>query len=108
MRIPFPHPHRIQQQNEQGGQLQLPTIAIVAICLGGIALVTVLLTAIFAIRNRRSGDEEEESAPDYEEDAYDTNVYVQQTPTQTQPPRAQVDESESFTVVSLDDNDYTD
>ena len=86
---------------------QLSTIAIVAICLGGIALVTVALTAGFAIRNKRADDTEDEAA-DYEQDAYGTDEYVETKPEPKQQARPQVDESDSFTVVSLDDKDYKD
>ena len=84
---------------------QLSTIAIVAICLGAIALVTVALTAGFAVRNRRAADAQD-AAPDYETDAYGEAQY--EAPQQPQNVRAQVDESDTFTVVSLDDKDYKD
>ena len=85
---------------------QLSTIAIVAICLGGIALVVVALTAGFAIRNKHAADDEDD-APDYETEAYGADAYeAPQEPVQNT--RPQVDESDSFTVVSLDDKDYKD
>lgn len=95
-----------EAEPEPAEHKQLSTIAIVAICLGGIALVVVALTAGFSIRNKHAAAAEDD-APDYETDAYGTDEYEapQQTPQNT---RAQVDESDSFTVVSLDDQDYKD
>jgi hypothetical protein len=96
------------EPEEMEQKMQIPTIAIVAICLGGIALVTVGLTAAFAIRNKRS-DGGEDIAPDYEQNAYGfTDEYTAPEREQPQTQRPQVDESDSFTVVSLDDKDYTD
>ena len=86
---------------------QLSTIAIVAICLGGIALVTVVLTAGFAIRNKRA-DDTEDAAPDYETDAYGTSDYTAPQNSEPQNTRPQVEEGDTFTVVSLDDKDYKD
>ncbi len=86
---------------------QLSTIAIVAICLGGIALVTVALTAGFAVRNKHAAAEDEDAAPDYETEAYGGDAY--EAPAEApQSARPQVDESDTFTVVSLDDKDYKD
>ncbi len=96
-----------QPQEPEEEHKQLSTIAIVAICLGGIALVTVLLTAGFAIRNKHA-DDAETAAADYENDAYGANEYEAPEAKQQQTTRPKVDESDSFTVVSLDDKDYKD
>lgn len=102
----FEEQTEVPEQDERQ-PMQLNTISIVAICLGGIALVTVALTAGFAIRNKRANDDEEIAA-DYEQNAYGEDDYDETAEPDAQANRPQVDESESFTVVSLDDKDYTD
>ena len=107
--ITFEETQTMEVEEIEEEESPVSTIAIVAICLGGIALVTVVLTAGFAIRNKRANDAED-AAPDYEQNAYGTDEYdAPDEPEQTQPAeRPQVDESDSFTVVSLDDKDYID
>lgn len=101
-----PEETTILEEEQPEEHKQLSTIAIVAICLGGIALVVVALTAGFSIRNKHAADAEDD-APDYETDAYGAVEYdAPQEPDQNT--RPQVDESDSFTVVSLDDRDYKD
>ena len=91
---------------------QLSTPAIVAICLGGIALVTLGLTGAFVIRNKRAGSNDDGIDPDPFNPDYE-DPYVHPDPTGSdsgaaQNTPSQVDESGTFTVVSLDDKDYID
>ena len=93
----------VSEMEEENGH-NLSTTAIVAICLGGIALVTVGLTAVLAIRNKHSGAPAQEADSEILEDyPVDTDYASSESEQPTK-----VDQNDTFTVVSLDDKDYKD
>ncbi|MBQ7542694.1 MAG: hypothetical protein IJT44_10445 [Clostridia bacterium] len=95
---------------EPGTKINLSTPAIVAICVGGIALVTVGLTAAFAIRNKRAGGTQDTEDDPYASPYDEGDDYPIDDPDdgQQDDQTDNVVESNSFTVVSLDDKDYKD
>ena len=94
------------QLEAQEDGFKLGTVAIIAICLGGIAVLTCVITGILAVRNKKqSGAAQVEYDDEYED--YDA-AYSQGTENAAPEEDISVNESSDFTVVSLDDTQYKD
>lgn len=114
------HTASTEDGNNSGFFSNLSTPAIIAIVVGGIALLTIALTMIFVLRNKRAAEDDDaadnggypvpqtQDLPDpYMQQAVNNDPFVQDGyPTDTVP--GQVQETGTFTVVSLDDKDYID
>lgn len=92
------------QAQEQEDGAGLSTAAIIAICLGGIAVLTCAITGVLAVRNKKQGGA---GTVEYD-DEYD--AYEEEEPEDTESFSADVnvDQTSGFTVVSLNDTDYKD
>ena len=93
------------QPEAQEDGFKLGTVAIIAICLGGIAVLTCVITGILAVRNKKqSGAAQVEYDDEYE----DYDAAYSQGAENAAPEDISVNESSDFTVVSLDDTQYKD
>ncbi|MDD6061624.1 MAG: hypothetical protein PUB99_03310 [Oscillospiraceae bacterium] len=90
------------EQQEDGAGLS--TAAILAICLGGIAVLTCAITGVLAVRNKKQGGS---GHVEYDDEYEDYEAEAPEDP-ESFAADANVDQTDGFTVVSLDDTDYKD
>ena len=81
-------------------QRNLSMGAIIAICIGGIALVTCALTGLFVLRNKKAAEDDEVEYDDEYEDSLDEETSVADISS------TNVDNTGSFKIVNFDSDDY--